>query len=309
MKNTTLAQLRHLIALSESGSFTLGAEQSNRSQAAFSRSIAVLEANLGVTLVDRSGHRNALTPVGQTVLEHARQVVADADELHQFAQYHAGGDAVHVRIGLGPTPNALLMGPLLTYASRHPAGLRMELSRGPIPEQVQALRHRRLDALVVDPRSVPSNSALHVELVAELATGFLCRSGHPLARRTAVDVRQLVRYPIASTGMSEEMARLIVKAFGPTVHASSLIALRSEDVPGLLECVRGSDALFMGVLAPAADWVARGELVQLPFDTEGLATKIAWVHRNGKALSPGLAGARALVGEVLSGYANSAKAW
>ena len=307
--NTTLAQLRHLIALAESRSFTLGAEQSNRSQAAFSRSIAVLEANLGITLVDRSGHRNALTPVGQTVLEHARQVVADADELHQFAKYHRGGDAGHVRIGLGPTPNALLMGPLLTYASRHPAGMRMELSRGPIPEQVQALRHRRLDALVVDPRSVPPDSDLHVEQVATLATGFLCRNGHPLAHSRALGVKQLVRYPIASTGMSEEMARLIVKAFGPALHASSLIALRSEDVPGLLECVRGSDALFMGVLAPATDWVARGELVRLPFATKGLDTKIAWVRRNGRALNPGLAGVRALVGEVLGGYANSAKAW
>ena len=47
---TNLVQLRHLIALADVGSFTQAARAVNRSQPAFSRSIAALERGLGVAL-------------------------------------------------------------------------------------------------------------------------------------------------------------------------------------------------------------------------------------------------------------------
>ena len=48
---TNLVQLRHLIALADMGSFTQAARAVNRSQPAFSRSIAELERDLGVALI------------------------------------------------------------------------------------------------------------------------------------------------------------------------------------------------------------------------------------------------------------------
>ena len=304
--NATLIQLRHFLLLAESGSFTLGAIRANRSQAAFSRSIAMLEAGLGVTLIDRVGHTNQVSLIGQTVLAHARQVVADADDLHQFVERQASGDAGRVRIGLGATPAALLMRPLLAFASDLRSGLRMELSYGLIDQQVQALRERRLDALVADMRSVPAAHDLDREPMAELPTALLCRTGHPLAAaaaRAAIDVHQLTRYPIASTSISDEVARIMVSGFGPAASPSSLVSLCCEDVLSLLETVRGSDAVYMGILAPAIVFVQRGELVQLPVATTGLASRVAWVRRKGQTPSPTLTTLRDLAAMVLDVYA------
>ncbi|WP_153064333.1 LysR family transcriptional regulator, partial [Acidovorax sp. ST3] len=56
-----LSQLAHLVALLETGSFTRAAESLHLSQPAFSRSIQLLEAELGAPLVDRIGKRNEAT--------------------------------------------------------------------------------------------------------------------------------------------------------------------------------------------------------------------------------------------------------
>ena len=309
--NATLTQLRHFLLLAESGSFTVGAIRANRSQAAFSRSIAMLEAGLGLALVDRVGHTNQITLVGKTVLEHARQVVADTDELHQFVQRQASGNAGRVRIGLGATPAALLMRPLLAHAANERHGIRLELSYGLIDQQVQALRERQLDALVADLRSVPAAHDLMVEPMAELPTALLCRAGHPLVAAgglAAIGVNQLMRFPIASTSISDEVARRMVSNFGPAANPSSLVSLCCEDIPSLLDMVRGSDAVYMGVLAPAIVSVRSGALVQLPIPTNAMASRVAWVRRKGQTPSPTLIRMQELAGTVLGQYAQG-EAW
>ncbi len=294
--NATIAQLRHFIALAESGSFTRGADSTRRSQAAFSRSIAVLEENLGVALVERVGHRNALTLIGRTVLEHARQVVAQADELHQVVRHHVSGHAGQIRIGLGATPGALLTQPLLQFASTYPAGMKIRTTRGPLEQQLLALRNRQVDAVVIDLRSVPhAHSDLLVEKVGELPTGVLCRSGHPLTQQDPLAFADLQRFPVACTGMSDVLARQLVQRYGPAAHPEVLITLESEDVKDLLQTVCDSDTVYLGILAPAHPLRLQQRLVALPIDATGLESHIAWVQRAGRAPNPVLDEIHALV--------------
>jgi|GEM_PF-103047 len=301
----SIAQLRNFLALADSGSFSRAADQSRRSQAAFSRSISVLESNLGVSLVDRVGHRNALTPIGRIVLAHARQVVAQTDELMQVVQHHTSGNAGHVRIGLSPTPSVLLTRPLLRFAAQQAGGMRITVSLGPMEQQVSALRERRLDVLVADSRSVPHASGdLQVEQVGEFAIGLMCRKGHPLARKRAVNLEDLLQYPIASTEVSDSLAYKLVDRFGPQAHPASFVSLRCEDVASLLDVVSQSDAVYAGMLASARPLLACHALVQLPFPTQGLESQVAWVQRTQRAPNPVLDAVHALVLAELAPYKN-----
>lgn len=283
----TVAQLRHFIALAESGSFTRGADSTRRSQAAFSRSIAELEAKLGVALIERVGHRNTLTPTGRTVLEHARQVVAQMDELHQVVQHQVSGDAGQVRLGLGPTPAALLARPLLDFACHYPGGMKLRLARATQDQHLQALRERQLDALVMDLRSVPHASGdLVVRKLVELPTGLLCRAGHPLATRTALTLADLQPWRMAGTGASPSVTRQAMERFGAMAHPDSFISLVSDDVGELLHLCCASDTVYIGTLAPAQALLANGTLVQLPLALAGLETHLAWVQRATRAPNP-----------------------
>ncbi|MDT8990369.1 LysR family transcriptional regulator [Curvibacter sp. APW13] len=297
----TIAQLRHFIALAESGSFTRGADSTRRSQAAFSRSIAELESKLGVALIERQGHRHSLTPIGLTVLEHARQVVAQTDELHQVVQHHVSGDAGHVRIGLGATPAALLTLPLMRHARDYPGGMKIRISRALQDLQLQALRERQLDALVMDLRSIPhANGDLVVQKLCELPTGVLCRAGHPLCRLAEPTLADLKAYPAAGTGVSSSVARHAVERFGPLAHPDSFLSIGSDDVESMLHLASESDVVFVGIVAPAQARLQAGTLVQLPFPMDGLESHLAWVQRAARAPNPVLDDILRLVLRTLS---------
>ena len=89
----TLVQLRHLLALADSGSFSRAAEAVHLTQPALSRSIQTLEDELGQPLFDRLGRHSELTPFGRAMAVRARQVLDDADALRDHGRRIARGEA------------------------------------------------------------------------------------------------------------------------------------------------------------------------------------------------------------------------
>ncbi|HYP84407.1 LysR family transcriptional regulator [Variovorax sp.] len=256
----TLVQLRHLVALADSGSFSRTAERLFISQPALSRSIRALESELGQALFDRVGRRSELTAAGRELLIRARQIVADADELQDTGRRMARGEAGVLRIGMGSGPGAVLMTPLLLEAAaRHP-GLRVDISRARTDLLVHALRERMLDALVVDARSLAPAPDLQVDSLREMRGTFMCRPEHPLAGRRRVRFDEVLRYPLASTPLSDEVVRVLVDRFGPAAHPDRCVSLRCEEIASLVEVTRRSDAVLLAIHA------AGSGLVELDMD-------------------------------------------
>ena len=291
----TLVQLRHLISLAQSGSFTRSAEALFLTQPALSRSIRALEEELGQPLFDRVGKRSVLTPFGMEALQRARQLVFDADELTSSGQQMREGRLGAVRIGLGSGPGALLMTPLLqTMATSHPA-LRIEVARGPTDVLTRRLRERELDALVVDARSLSPSPELQVSHVVEMRGAFMVREGHPLSQLEGpLRFEALRRYPIASTPLSDEVARTLVERYGPAAHPSACVSLRCEEIPSLVEVVRHSDAVLLAIRAAAPG------LVELALKPALRATaRFGIVTLARRAEPPALAIVRQLIGELM----------
>lgn len=81
----TLDQLRVLIAIVETGSFSAAGRRLNRVQSAISHAVGAMEEQFGTPLFDRSTGRPVLTPAGDAVLTVARDVCRHADALRQLA--------------------------------------------------------------------------------------------------------------------------------------------------------------------------------------------------------------------------------
>ena len=77
--NPTLRQIRALVALARTGSFTLAAQYLHVTQAALSGLIKELELTLGIRVVDRSTRRIALTDVGRELYPLLSKMVDDLD--------------------------------------------------------------------------------------------------------------------------------------------------------------------------------------------------------------------------------------
>ena len=282
----TLVQLRHLISLASTGSFSKSAQALHLTQPALSRSVRALEEELGVPLIDRVGRRNELTPFGQGVLQRARQLVLDADELHDSGRQMSQAQGGELRVGMGSGPGAMLMTPLLMHmATQHPK-VRVVVARGQTDLLLQALRARSLVALVVDALSLEPAADLKLDTVREMRGVFMCRPGHPLTRkRQGVRFADVQRYPVASTPLSNEVARALVEAYGPQAHPAACVTVQCEEVASLVDVARRSDAVLLAIRAaapdlieldmrPALQRVARFALVTLDRRTEAPALPI-----------------------------------
>jgi DNA-binding transcriptional LysR family regulator len=85
-----MASMETFVSVVDSGSFSLGARQLGVGQPAVSKSIAQLEASLGVRLLLRSTRGVAATEAGLRFYEHARRAIEAADEAGMAAR---GADA------------------------------------------------------------------------------------------------------------------------------------------------------------------------------------------------------------------------
>lgn len=277
----TLVQLRHFLELANTGSFSKAALKLHLSQPALSRSIKTLEDEFGHQLFDRVGRKSELTAFGQYIYSHARELVDRANNLKQSGHQLLSGQTGKVRVGLGSGPGALLMAPLLAHVATEFPKAYLEIARGGTPLLVQALRDRALDALVLDIRSLNPSSDLVVETLCEMPGAFMCRKGHPLSKVRQVTLAKLKEYPVASTPLSDEVARILVDLYGPDAHPDVLVNLRCEEISSLLDVVRSTDAIVVAVRSLAPD------LVTLKMSPELNATaKFGWVSLRSRSESP-----------------------
>ena len=101
-------RLRQLDAIARHGTMSAAAEVLHISQPALSRSLARLEADLGVALFDRPGRRLVLNEAGALVLEHARGILR-SEEAMRRAIDDLGRGARAVAVGsVAPAPLWLL---------------------------------------------------------------------------------------------------------------------------------------------------------------------------------------------------------
>jgi DNA-binding transcriptional LysR family regulator len=93
-----LFQLRAFVAAADYGSFGKAALELEMTQSAISYAIAALEEELGVMLFSRGRKGATLTPVGEAVIGHAREILNNLDQLVTLTEKARGLATGQVRI-------------------------------------------------------------------------------------------------------------------------------------------------------------------------------------------------------------------
>ena len=247
----TLVQLRHLVALAKAGSFVKASDVLCMTQPALSRSIKSLEEELGRLLFDRVGKRIELSSFGREVLERSQALLEEAEQLRHCGATLSADDSGRIRLGLSSGPGAMLSGPVMAHFARHFPKFHVDIVRANTASLAQMLRDRELDALVVDIRAMRPAPDLKVSWISEMDGTFMCRPGHPLATATKVSFSQLARYPVASTPLSEETARILIERYGEKAHPSVLVKLTSDEISHLVDVTKQTDAILLAIRACA----------------------------------------------------------
>jgi LysR family hydrogen peroxide-inducible transcriptional activator len=147
-----LRDLNYIIAVAETHHFGRAAERCFVSQPTLSGQIKKLEQELGVNIFERTNRAVEVTPVGEAILDHARQIVEQADAIRQLAQAHQDPLAGPLRIGAIPTLSPYLMPLILRPLIKQHPQMRPVLSEELTDTLLARLRRHEIDvALLATP--------------------------------------------------------------------------------------------------------------------------------------------------------------
>ena len=99
-----LHQLRYVVAVAETGSFTRAAERCMVAQPSLSQQIQKLEKFLRKPLFDRLGKHIRLTETGEALLPRARQILGELEEVSRILRDE--GQPGQGRLTLGAIPTS-----------------------------------------------------------------------------------------------------------------------------------------------------------------------------------------------------------
>src|SRR5476651_743146 len=143
------SSLALFIRIAETRSITKAAESSHIALAAASRRITQLEEQYGVQLLYRTAKGVELTPAGNAMLLHARQMMGQADELRaELSDYTKGGKGL-VRVHANASALAQhLPEDIASFCALHPA-VKVAVEEHRSGAIVQALRSGAADIGIV----------------------------------------------------------------------------------------------------------------------------------------------------------------
>src|ERR1044072_684941 len=143
-----LRQLEYFVAVARERHFARAAESCYVSQPALSTSIAKLERELSVTLINRGQNFEGLTPEGERLVVWAKRVLAEHDALKAEAAAMRSGISATLRLGIGPTVSTTAALPVATFCALHPLARVKVCSRLSSTELLRQLRDFELDVAI-----------------------------------------------------------------------------------------------------------------------------------------------------------------
>lgn len=190
------ADLGFLVTLSANASLSAAARELGVSKAAVSKRLAGIEGRTGVALVHRSTRRLGLTPEGEAVVERARRILGEIEELDlllvRSKQLPQGLLRVNATLGFGRSHVA----PVISrFVRKHPeVEVQLQLSVNPPPLSDEAFDVCIRFGAPPDARVIARRLADNRRLLCA-APSYLQRHGEPkspqdLVRHSCIGIRQ-----------------------------------------------------------------------------------------------------------------------
>jgi LysR family hydrogen peroxide-inducible transcriptional activator len=295
----TLRQLQYIAAVAGELSFRRAATRCHVSQPSLSAQLAQVEAALGVRLFERSRRRVLVTPAGLEVVERAKRLLRDADEILQTAQRANDPLSGTIRLGILPTISPYLLPTITPHLRRKFARLRLAWVEDKTESLVQRLGDGQIEGALVALEAEIGD--VEREVVARDPFVVLTRPEHPLAAK---------RGPVSSKELGNQLdgAELLLLDDGHCFREQALDVcgnarvneseFRATSLSTLVQMVAGSGGVtLIPALAIDAE-TKRARLHVRPLVGRAAHRTIALVWRKRSSLEPALRAIVAVLRDV-----------
>ena len=209
-KDMELRQLEVLVAIADNGSFSGAARALSTVQSNVSAHISRLEKELVTILVERSSGR--LTQDGQTVVEHARQVFNQIQDIAAAVESSEKDIAGETRLGCIGTTGRWLMPRLLPVLAEKFPNVHCTISEGSTSSLIPRLIDGSLDACIVH-LPVEHDSLESISLFAEDLM-LLVDDKHEWATLDKITIAKLATKPLLLPPKNTALRRILDRAAG-----------------------------------------------------------------------------------------------
>jgi len=284
MDAVELRHLRSFVAVAEELHFGRAAQRLHMAQPPLSQQIRLFERNLGARLFDRSTRSVQLTAAGQSLLEPARRILAEAHTAKRAVLAAALGEVDRVTVGFAGASSYDAL-PRLTRAvtSEHP-GIELVL-QGQIYSG-DALRQIADGTLDLGFVCVPTRRRISARLIRLEELVVALPEEHPQAQRSDVQLNDLaqdpfVTFPAARGSAVRDAAMHACKDAGFT----PFVAQEAPDYYNLLTLVGAG--VGVALVVASSETIAMEHVIYRPLvdDIPPLPIVLAWGENNESAVT------------------------
>lgn len=215
-----LFQLQVLIAVADHGSFSEAAQRMSMSQSAVSYAIATMEEKLGVVLFTRGRFGAHLTPVGEQILDRARQVTYLLDDILRQANLSRGLKGGYVRISSFRSAASHILPSVIAEFCRCYPAIAVTISEyDDRPEVEESLRKGRADIGITylpTSREFETWELMRDDFVALFPPGFQ-------SSQQEITWKELTAYPLIAAPEGDGCDALVYahcRKYGVTLEAT-----------------------------------------------------------------------------------------
>ncbi|MCH8228157.1 MAG: LysR family transcriptional regulator [Proteobacteria bacterium] len=194
-----LQQLRYLVAIVDNGlNITAASQALFTSQPGVSKQVKMLEDELSLHLFVRKGKSlSGLTEAGREVVERARKILTEVDNIKSISRELAGQEQGELVVATTHTQARYVLPDLLAGFHREFPGIPISLHQGTSDRIAHQVQDQDADFAIASGQS---------ELFKDLVTfpiyhwerTILVLPDHPLARKKDVSLEDLAQFPIIS---------------------------------------------------------------------------------------------------------------
>lgn len=275
-----LRALKAFVEVARQGSFSLAAKSLFLTQSAVSKSVKQLEDDLGVILLDRLGHRSAMTTAGEVVFARALKMLTERDDLVTELSELRGLRLGKLRLGLPPIGSDVLFAPLFTiYRSRYP-GIEIQLAEYGSKKLEELVRSGEVD---LGASLLPLSDEFEWRSVREEPMDVLLPAWHPRSRDEKLALAMLKDEPFILFDIGFALNALILKACEEAGFQPNIVA-RSSQIGFIVELV--ASGLGIGFLPRfMAEGRKHSGVCHRPVTDPSISWHLAWMWRKGSYLS------------------------
>ncbi|MBT2619072.1 MULTISPECIES: LysR family transcriptional regulator [unclassified Bacillus (in: firmicutes)] len=203
-----IEQLEYIVEISETGSFSVAAENLHVTQSGISKSIGKLEEELGIKIFNRSRSGALPTEEGKTVIEKAYEVIIKLQEFRKTAKIQSSQALEDLKISVYPLLIESIFKSLSSFKEDNPH-IQIEIKEAPSHIIIEKIKKKSVDiGLTYITKQIIEDEELDSEVLLNSKAKICVSKDSPLASKDYLTPQNLLNQSIIlydSKEMREEM--------------------------------------------------------------------------------------------------------